>query len=73
MIPSTRSFAELAASVVRSADRLDRFQAIQQVREVPDEILAHERALLERRCLQLLEAVRHSNDLTWRWDQEARA
>jgi NaMN:DMB phosphoribosyltransferase len=70
---TTRSLGHLAVSVIRSAERLDRLEAVGRSRDVPAEILAHERALLERRCLRLLDAVRYDDDPTWRWDQEARA
>ena len=69
-----RTFAELAHYVARSAARLDRLEQIQRERDDDIGVIVdHERALLERRCLATLDAVRHMDEPAYRWAEEARA
>ena len=69
-----RTFAELAHYAAKSAARLDRLEQIQRERDDDIGVIVdHERALLERRCLAILDAVRHMDEPAYRWAEEARA
>lgn len=66
--PRSRAVTHLARATLRSASRLDQ---LRQMPNAPAPTLAHERAILERRALRLLDAARHLDDLRFRWDLEA--
>ena len=69
-----RTFAELAHYAAKSAARLDRLEQIQRERDDDIGVIVdHERALLERRCLAILDAVRRMDEPAYRWAEESRA